>query len=277
MLKTKRILVLIIGLLFVARGSFAQQPQDSQAGKEIPWDKLVILPSVHLPSPDSMLVFTPAGMDTGKTYPLLILLHGWSGNYSTWNSMIDCQRISDSLQLIIVCPDGFYDSWYLNHPLRKDLQYADFFKNDFLPYMTMNYPLSKQVFITGQSMGGHGALYLASMLPDAFTAAGAMSGVFNLSRETLVNRGLPDVDGSRELWKVYSIHTILKEKCLPALPVYLDCGMKDTYLTDTQYMGMLSGLCRLDFQIEIFGGTHNRAFWQESVYRHIDFMIHIVR
>ena len=116
---------------------------------------------INLPSADQYLIVTPENYNTRNDYPLIILLHGWSGNYQQWNSIIDLQDLANAYNFVIVCPDGFYDSWYLNNPLKPEVQYEDFFWQDFIPYLKNNYSIdSNNVFISGLSMGGHGAITL---------------------------------------------------------------------------------------------------------------------
>ena len=71
------------------------------------------------------IVITPNNYDyAGKPYPVLYLLHGWSGNYAGWLS--DAPQLkdhADTYQMIIVCPDGGYDSWFLDSPADRTVRY----------------------------------------------------------------------------------------------------------------------------------------------------------
>ena len=144
-----------------------------------------IIKSLYIDNPDTIWIFTPAGYDPtnpAKTYPLVYLLHGWSGTYHQWNDITDCQRLADHYGFIIVCPDGLYDSWYINSPALKESRYADFFFQDLMPFISEKYHAdTDNIFIAGLSMGGHGALYLFSQKPDLFRSAGSLSGVLDLS------------------------------------------------------------------------------------------------
>lgn len=232
----------------------------------------LVIESSFLPANDTVWVFEPQQKSEGVSYPLVFLLHGWSGNYSSWNKILSCQSLADSFKMIIVCPDGFYDSWYLNHPLRSGLRYADFFREELLPQLKSSYSIDSQhVFISGLSMGGFGALYLAAQNPGVFWAAASMSGVFDLSRTGLEKRGLPDVDGSRTFWKDKSLLFMMQDKCLPSIPVYLDCGTKDPYFNDSVLLAGLASVCNLDYHFEAYPGTHDHDFWRSAVYRHLEF------
>lgn len=158
---------------------------------------LEVVSSHYLPVADSVWVFQARNVGGNEKLPLVFMLHGWSGNYTTWNQIVDCQHLADSFRMILVCPDGLYDSWYMNHPLRTDMRYENFFSGELLGMICSSYPVdTHNVFITGLSMGGFGALHLAAQNPGKFKSAGAMSGVFDFSREILRKRGLPNADSS---------------------------------------------------------------------------------
>ena len=58
-----------------------------------------------------------------KRYPVVYLLHGYSGSYSSWlETAPNLKEYVDEHQMILVCPDGGYNSWYFYspvNPLRK--------------------------------------------------------------------------------------------------------------------------------------------------------------
>ena len=59
------------------------------------------------------VVVTPFSYSTKSgPLPVVYLLHGWSGNYAGW--LTDAPHLVDMVDennLILVCPDGGYDSW----------------------------------------------------------------------------------------------------------------------------------------------------------------------
>ncbi|MDZ7742183.1 MAG: alpha/beta hydrolase-fold protein [Bacteroidota bacterium] len=136
--------------------------------------------SKYLNRPDTVWTFTPATYSEAsqQEYPLLYLLHGWGGNFRHWDLMIDCQEYADRYGFVIVCPDGLYDSWYINSPVQGENQFEDFFFKDLFPFVIDHYRVdADEVFISGLSMGGHGALYLMAKHPEKFTSAGSLSGL----------------------------------------------------------------------------------------------------
>ncbi len=81
----------------------------------------IVIRSKNLSKPDTVWVFTPSGNANiaHKNFPVVYLLHGWSGNYKQWNHIIDCQAYADKYQFIIVCPDGLMRGISIVLPLRE--------------------------------------------------------------------------------------------------------------------------------------------------------------
>src|SRR4026207_2027803 len=65
------------------------------------------------------VVITPDSYKKNKNgYPVVYLLHGHSGDYSNWIKKVPAiKQYVDRYQLIIVCPDGHYSSWYFDSPV----------------------------------------------------------------------------------------------------------------------------------------------------------------
>jgi len=79
--------------------------------------KMYVIESKNLKTNDTVLVFTPDRWSSEKSHntPALFLLHGWSGNWRNWGEKVDLQKLSNKWGFIIITPDGFYNSWYLDN------------------------------------------------------------------------------------------------------------------------------------------------------------------
>jgi S-formylglutathione hydrolase FrmB len=130
------------------------------------------------------VVIKPEGYAMDKQYPTLYLLHGFSGNYSDWIKKVPAIKdLSDKYNMLIVCPDGAFASWYIDSPENQDWKYATYIAVELVNWVDHHYNTIKdrsERAITGLSMGGHGALYLAFKYQETFGAAGSMSGVVDL-------------------------------------------------------------------------------------------------
>ncbi|MEN6619453.1 MAG: alpha/beta hydrolase family protein [Rikenellaceae bacterium] len=160
--------------------------------------KKYVIESKNLKTNDTVLVFTPNGWDTDskESKPALFLLHGWSGCWSDWSKKTDLQSFSDKYGFIIITPDGFYNGWYLNNIDPDKMQWRTFFDKELYPIMVKNYNLDpEKTFITGLSMGGHGAINIFLDDVKRFRAAGSMSGVLNLMDTRLKSSQITEVLG----------------------------------------------------------------------------------
>ncbi len=229
----------------------------------------------YIPHTDTTLVFTPSDYNPSVSYPLVFMLHGWSGNYAQWGEDADLQGYANKDSLIIVCPDGFYDSWYINSPVKKNSQYVKFFFNDLVPKIFAKFNIDrKNIFITGLSMGGHGAIYLYLTHSKFFKSAGSTSGILDITAFPK-NWGLPKVlgpfDSTAGSWKDFSDIYLLKNIKGNKIPIIVDCGSED-FAFDVNKR--FDEKCKeLDIPIDFITGpgSHNHDYWKRSVVKHFQF------
>lgn len=240
-----------------------------------------VITSVYLAKPDSIVVYKPDALDANRQYPVLYLLHGYSGNYKQWSKIIDLQQYANQFGWFIVCPDGQYESWYIDSKVNAKSQYASFFFNDLFPYIQKNYPINnKNVFISGLSMGGHGALYLFSQHPEMFMAVGSTSGVVDLTQIGFLDSSLEKVLGSksanRSKWESSSALN-LAENWTIKKPLIVDCGMQDAlYNSNLIFKTKLEKL-QIPLTFISQPGAHNRAYWAKSIDYHFLFFNKILQ
>jgi|SRR5450759_5197606 len=89
------------------------------------------------------------------------------------------KEYADQYQLMIVCPDGGFTSWYFDSPVDSTIKYETYISRELIAAIDTKYHTIKDKkgrAITGLSMGGHGAFYLAFRHQDVWGAAGSMSG-----------------------------------------------------------------------------------------------------
>ena len=128
-----------------------------------------------------VFVQKPANYQSSKSYPLVFMLHGYSENYEQWSKTTDLKKLATDYQMILVCPEGFVN-YYLNSPNLKTFQYEDFFFKELVPKIEEKYNIdNKNIFITGLSMGGYGALSLFINHSDFFNTAASTSGALFMS------------------------------------------------------------------------------------------------
>ena len=143
--------------------------------------EVIVINSNNLKCNDTIRVYSPKAISKNKDVPTLFLLHGWSGSYKDWGNKYNLQEIADNYGFRIITPDGFYNSWYLNNFDSTKMQWRKFYDEEFFPLIKDKYSLKPEMtFITGLSMGGHGAINIFMDNPQNYRTAGSMSGVLDL-------------------------------------------------------------------------------------------------
>ncbi|MBO9727092.1 MAG: hypothetical protein J7623_00490 [Chitinophaga sp.] len=241
-----------------------------------------VIKSVHLTRPDTVLVFKPADYDAKKAYPLTYLLHGYSENYSQWASMVDCQKLADQYQMIIVMPDGFV-SWYVNSPYQKGSQMEDFFFKELVPKVHAAFKIdSRNIFISGLSMGGYGALRYFIQQQDYFNTAGSTSGGLIVDAEILQQASIHFFNNNRVTndltsilgnpgtndWHQYSITNLLKSQKKEIKPFIIDCGTEDILYPSTLELKMVADSMKIPITYIKQPGNHDAAYWKQAILYH---------
>lgn len=235
----------------------------------------VIIPTKFLPSADTVLIFKPLNYDSSQNIPLVILLHGYGGNYKQWNDIIELQELSNRYNFLIACPNGFIDSWYINNPNRPKIQFEDFFWKDFIPYLKEKFKVdSNNIFISGLSMGGHGAMTLFLKNPQFFKSAASTSGILDLTyfpNRCSLNEGIGPYQDYREIWGSNSAINLLKNLTNSNKTILFDCGTEDfAYPVNLNFANECK---RLDINYKFIAphGDHNRIHWAKMLPIHLGF------
>ena len=127
-------------------------------------------------------VVLPDGYTPDRCWPVLYLLHG-SGTPTEWLGSVDLMK---SMKAIVVIPgggDGQFTNWYENG--KRSPAWERWFFDELMPTVQSRVNVCgdrASHAIAGTSMGGFGALFLASQRPDYFGSAGSFSGMLNIAR-----------------------------------------------------------------------------------------------
>ena len=211
---------------------------------------------------------------TGEAYPVLYLLHGWSGNFAGWLSEApQLRQHADNFQMIIVCPDGGYDSWYLDSPVDSSVRYDTYISKEVVGFIDYYYNTRKNRSgraIAGLSMGGHGAITLAIKHVEIFGAAGSMAGGLELRTFKKNDWRLHKVLGNPEThwdnWENSSaVSLVPRLKNRRDLALIIDCGLGDFFLETNREMHRK--LLEINYPHEYTErpGEHNGEYWSSAV------------
>lgn len=144
------------------------------------------LPSASTGDVRNLRVILPENSDKAQRYPILYLLHGYTGDHTNWTSRTRLLRYLDSLDLdiVVVMPDAD-NSFYQNTMRGKN--YDAFIRNELPAWSFDHYQAdTSRQFIAGLSMGGYGALYFAMSDPQRYLMAGSFSGAVSFPNNTLL-------------------------------------------------------------------------------------------
>ena len=154
------------------------------------------------PATRQVIVYLPPSYNQGGNFPVVYLLHGYTGNARTFASnaytgfywpaesdfpeggiyglLNDLITAGELKEMIVVMPDAsnmYGGSWYANSELTG--KYEDYIVEDLVGYIDSNYrtiPSRDSRAIVGHSMGGYGAMKLAMKHPDVFGAVASHGG-----------------------------------------------------------------------------------------------------
>lgn len=238
--------------------------------------ELLIKDSGNIPHADTSLVVLPAGYTQSQSYPLLIMLHGWSGNYKQWDEVTGgLRKYADKYQFIIVCPDGFYDSWYVDSPVNPKSRFETFFIQELMPEIKSKYRIDERnVFITGLSMGGHGAMLMLLKHPDIFKSAGSTSGILDITefpdRWSMLN-ALGRYTEKPENWVKNTDISLLDNIKDRDKEIIFDCGTEDfAYNVNKKFNEKCIAL-KIKATFISQPGSHNRQYWDKTIENHFRF------
>ena len=185
----------------------------------------------------SNIVILPDSYSTQKeSFSVLYLLHGAGSDYTSWVSRVPkIKEYVDNYNIIIVCPDGGSTSWYFDSPIDKKMNYETYLSKELIDIIDKRYNTSAEKShraITGFSMGGHGAFYLAFKHQDIWGAAGSMSGGLDIRpfpNSWDLSKRLGNYSEHKEYWKKNTVINMVYKLSGNNLKLIFDCGIDDFF------------------------------------------------
>ncbi|MBM1106240.1 esterase family protein [Aurantibacter crassamenti] len=221
------------------------------------------------------LVISPDNYSKEKAEkPVLYLLHGASGNYTDWFAKVpEIQAYANEYDMIIVCPDGDVTSWYFDSPIDSKIQYETYVSKELVESVDKKYNTiadKKGRAITGLSMGGHGAFYLAFKHQDVWGSAGSMSGGVDIRpfpNNWDIAKRLGTYAEHKEVWEE---NTVINMVYLlnGDLNIIFDCGYDDFFyhVNKNLHEKLVERNIAHDY-IER-PGSHNWEYWANAIKYH---------
>ena len=157
-----------------------------------------------------MTIYTPAGYDKGRNYPVLYLLHGAGGDEDAWTTLGRTAQIMDNLiatgkakPMIVVMPNGnpscqaapgewsrgMYQPSFMESiaPGNQPAATMDESFPDIIKYVESHYKVAKNKrnrAICGLSMGGGHSFAITKRFPDTFDYVGLFSAGLHIGQNS---------------------------------------------------------------------------------------------
>lgn len=221
--------------------------------------------------------------DCGDDVPLVLLLHGLSGNQDDWLRRCPIEKHLADRKMAAVLPDG-QKSWFCD--MKYGGNYAQYIAEELIDYVRATFPVTEKrekTFAAGLSMGGYGALKFALRWPDRFAACGAMSGAADIyARFKLGDRHVQGISIWGEdylsvipgsLDDTYHLARTLEEQNKPKPWIYQSCGLEDKRLGENHLFREFIKDRGYVYEYYEGPGRHDWDFWNAQIVPVLDFFV----
>ena len=211
-----------------------------------------------------------------RFFPVVYLLHGAQGSYRDWPKKADLRSLASQYGVIIVCPDG-QDSWYFDSPIDPKFQFETYVVYELRNYIETHYRTlnhSKYRAITGLSMGGHGALWLAWRHPDLYGSCGSMSGavdIMTLKDRFKIDKRLGKYAANTQSWRDHSVINLVPSLKNGEQNIIIDDGTQDFLIKENRALHAALDKQGIKHNYSERPGRHSWDYWVKSLTMHLDF------
>lgn len=255
----KRIIMFAAGLILLCTSTHAFEQKEVK----------VFSKSMNKDVP--VTVITPDCYETGNTYPVIYLLHGYSDNHTGWAKEGVVGKLSDQHEIIFIMPDGGFDSWYFDSTFTPEYQYETFVSKELIEYVDNNYKTIADRAgraITGLSMGGHGAMFLGIRHQDIFGSMGSMSGGVDIRpfpQKWGISKRIGTQEEHPENWEKNTVINMTDQLKPGAMNIIFDCGTEDFFyqVNCSLHEKLMKEGIPHDFYVR--PGAHNWKYWLNAI------------
>jgi putative tributyrin esterase len=253
------------------------------AGGEASAQVIARVDSFYMPSlgrTKKVSVLVPAKYDPRLRYPVLYLLHGYSGGYDNWKSATKIAEYVRDIPLIVVMPDA-ENSWYVNSAVDPNDRFEEYMINDLPNYIQKAYSIdTTKQGIAGLSMGGYGSLVLALRHPGKYRFVGSLSGAIAFPRgmnDTIrqpersllpsLRHAFGEKPGpSRSTYDLFVLYRQTSKESMPY--IYMAMGTQDAYRSFLPAHRALTDLLRgagIAYEYHETPGGHSWQYWDKEI------------
>ena len=230
-------------------------------------------------------------------YNTLYLLHGAGGKYSSFLKQLKdstlLHRLADLYQLILVMPDADTMSYYVDRRSSNGHAIASYLGKELVKKIDATYRTKakrRHRAIAGFSMGGHGALYLASQYPKLFCSAGSMSGAVDLNTQhwkrdakfrrlrdsTFTVLMGPKAADTANPFPDYSAITRIKKIKRANVALNIDCGVDDFLIGPNRVLKARLEEANIPHTYTECPGKHDWDYWTKMLPAHVAFAARVM-
>jgi S-formylglutathione hydrolase FrmB len=260
-------------------------------------DTLEVKSEIMKRSFNAAVVLPASYAQNTASYPVLYLLHGAGGNFGTWLSKTPdknlIKNLADQYNIIVAMPEGDIYSWYLDSPSKPESQFETYISKEVVhkidaTYRTLKSPKGR--FISGYSMGGHGAMHLSTRHPEVFGAAGTMSGAmdmdftkFKITAEQMnaTRDRYEEILGTGEvgadIFVKNSIINMVGKIKTNAIPIIIDCGVDDFLIDSNRELHKRLLYATVDHEYIERPGSHTWQYWEGALTFQILFFHNVLK
>lgn len=211
-----------------------------------------------------------------KKYPVVYVLHGHGDNELGWAQKTPLEELVDQYQVIVVCPNGLV-TWYFNSYTNPQLNMEDHIIKEVVPYVDKSFRTlasRKGRAITGNSMGGHGALSLGAKHPKVFGALGSMSGGVDFTpfpNNWNIKDNLGPYTENKNRWEKNTVQYLLPKTRKGTYAIMVSCGTEDVFFDVNKKLDAALTKAGIKHEFDVSSGGHNWPYWKECVLRQFAF------
>ncbi len=237
-----------------------------------PNTQTLTLNSSYLNRRQDVTIYNP--YSDAKDLPVILLLHGVYGNNWVWMDLGGVHLVYEQLrrqglsEFVLVMPSdgGIWEgSAYL--PLGRSGDFEKWIIDDVLSAVqdtVSSVSAESNLYITGLSMGGYGALRLGCKYAHMFKGISAHSSITKISdmahftQQDLNSYQTANINESDILYWCQQ-----NKEQLP--PLRLDCGKQDPLFNSNQDFSNTLCEASIKHQFDIYEGDHDWVYWHQHI------------
>lgn len=244
--------------------------------------RFITVKTPNLKGRGDICVFAPP-MEGLKDIPIVTLLHGVYGSAWTWAHKAGVhitafQMMQEGLlkPMVIAMPsDGLWGdgSAYLPHNSKN---FESWILEDVIAAVIENIDCvstKSELFISGLSMGGYGALRLGAKYPSKYKAISGHSSITNKNQMHLFVEE-DEASYNQEQKKDEDVFELMlqNKETLPA--IRFDCGKDDLLIEYNRELHRQLIKANIQHVYQEFKGAHEWSYWQEHIKDSLQFFNH---